>query len=116
MKRFLIGASFAATVLFAGTAFANDEDKFRKMDSDGDSRISSAEYSAHAQQTFTMMDTNGDGAVTMEEMKMHKKMKKDGMHKDGMHHDGARKDGTDRESTARDAMGRDRGPGNDRDN
>jgi Ca2+-binding EF-hand superfamily protein len=91
MKRTLICTSLVATVLFAGTAFANDQEKFRKMDTDGDGRLTSAEHMAGAQEMFTKMDANGDGAVTMEEMKAHKDMKHDS--KDGKRGDHMRRDG-----------------------
>jgi Ca2+-binding EF-hand superfamily protein len=104
MKRTLICTSLVATVLFAGTAFANDQEKFRKMDTDGDGRVTAAEHAAGAQQMFTMMDSNGDGGVTMEEMKMYKDMKRDS--KDGMDGDRMRRDG------ATDAGGMQRDGGN----
>jgi Ca2+-binding EF-hand superfamily protein len=76
MKRFLIATSLVTTVLLAGTALANDKDKFRMMDTDGDGRISASEHAAGSQQMFMMMDANKDGAVTMEEMKAKMEMMK----------------------------------------
>lgn len=95
MKRFfLISTSLVATVLLAGTAFANEQEKFRTMDTNNDGRITAAEHAAGAQRMFTMMDTNKDGAVTMEEMKAHKDMKHDmkDRGRDNMNRDGARSD------------------------
>lgn len=90
MKRSLICTSLFASMLLAGTAFAGDGgDKFRKMDTDGDGRITAAEHAAGAQAMFTKMDTNKDGAITMQEMEAHKDMKHDMKHdsKDDRHDD-----------------------------
>lgn len=81
MKRSLMCISLAAATLFAGAAFAKDGDeKFRKMDTDSDGRITASEHAAHAQQMFTMIDTNRDGAISRQEMEAHKGMKKSRMH------------------------------------
>jgi pentapeptide MXKDX repeat protein len=112
MKRSLIPLSMFAGLALAGAAFANHhegDDKFRKMDTNNDGRVTAAEHAAAAQQMFTMMDGNRDGAVTMEEMKMHKEMKKDGMHKDGMHKDNMRHEGMQKDGMRRDATTRDGG-------
>ena len=76
---------FAATVLLSavalsGAAFAGDmsADKIKKMDTNGDGRLSAAEHEAGARKMFTMMDSNKDGSVTVAEMDAsHKMMKKD---------------------------------------
>lgn len=81
MKRSLMCISLAAATVFAGAAFAKDgEEKFRKMDTDSDGRITASEHAAHAQHMFTMIDTNRDGAITMQEMEAHREMKKDRKH------------------------------------
>lgn len=95
MKRSLICTSLFVSTLLAGTAFAGDgEDKFRKMDSNGDGRITATEHANAAQQMFMMADANKDGAVTMQEMEMHKDMKHDKKHgdKDDMGGDRTRRD------------------------
>lgn len=105
MKHPLISLSMFAGLALAGAAFANHhegDDKFRKMDTNKDGRVTAAEHAATAQQMFTMMDANRDGAVTMEEMKMHKDMKKDGMHKGGMRHEGMQMDDRRQDGAARD--------------
>lgn len=59
-------------------AFANaPDDKFAKMDGNGDGKISRAEHSAGAQQMFAEMDANSDGIVTAAEMDAKKSMKPD---------------------------------------
>lgn len=63
----LIACSLA---LVAGSAFANDKDvagKMKKMDTDGDGRISQAEYTAGKQHKFDKLDTNNDGVVSADE-------------------------------------------------
>lgn len=105
MKRFLIATTLATTVLLAGTALANEQDKFRMMDTDGDGRISASEHAAGAQRMFMMMDTDSDGAITMEEMKAHMEMKRDKGH---------RRDDHGHDTMGRDTMGRDRARPDDR--
>ena len=61
---------------FAGTAVAGDgnlssTDKVKKMDLDGDQRLSLAEFTAGGHKTsadFARYDVNGDGYVTDEEI------------------------------------------------
>ncbi|KAF1713564.1 hypothetical protein CSC74_17225 [Pseudoxanthomonas yeongjuensis] len=68
----LASAAFA----FAGAAIAGDgnlssTDKVKKMDADGDSRLSLAEFTAGGHKTsddFAKYDINGDGYVTDEEI------------------------------------------------
>ena len=52
------------------SAFAgNDADKhFKKMDANGDGKISRAEHAAGAKQMFAQCDANSDGVVTAAEM------------------------------------------------
>jgi Ca2+-binding EF-hand superfamily protein len=51
---------------------------FKAMDTNGDGRVSRAEYAAHAQKKFDDMDANHDGQVTLAEMEAaHAKMKAD---------------------------------------
>lgn len=50
-------------------ALANKpDDKFAKMDTDGDGKISRTEHAAGAQRMFAEMDANSDGIVTAAEM------------------------------------------------
>ena len=66
----------SAAIAFAGAAFAGDDnmsstDKVRKMDMDGDSRLSLSEFTAGGHKTaddFGKYDVNGDGYVTDEEI------------------------------------------------
>ena len=66
----------SAAIAFAGIAFAGDDnlsstDKVRKMDIDGDGRLSLAEFTASGHKTaddFARYDVNGDGHVTDEEI------------------------------------------------
>lgn len=59
-------------VAFAG---GDKDEKFSKMDTDGDGRISRVEHRAGAQQMFAEMDANRDGLVTAAEMEGKKEMK-----------------------------------------
>lgn len=66
----------SAAIAFAGAAFAGDDtmsstDKVRKMDLDGDSRLSLSEFTAGGHKTaddFAKYDVNGDGYVNDEEI------------------------------------------------
>lgn len=52
--------------------------RLKKIDTDGDGKMSRAEFLAHAEQRFAKMDSDGDGFVTKEEGKAaHKKMRKE---------------------------------------
>lgn len=65
-----------ATLAFAGAAIAGDgtmssTDKVKKMDLDGDNRLSLAEFTAGGHKTaddFAKYDINGDSYVTDEEI------------------------------------------------
>lgn len=74
-------AAVAASVALSGTALAGDmnsAEKIKKMDTNGDGRLSAAEHEAGAREMFMKMDTNKDGSVTAAEMDAsHKAMKKD---------------------------------------
>lgn len=50
------------------TFAAGSDEKFERMDTNGDGQISRTEHSAGGRQVFTQLDTNGDGAVTVAEM------------------------------------------------
>ena len=67
----------AVAIAFAGAAMAGDGDtltsteKVRKMDIDGDNRLSLAEFTAGGRKTaddFARFDIDGDGYVTDEEI------------------------------------------------
>lgn len=58
-------ALFALPAAFAGH---DDDAMFKKMDANGDGKISRAEHAAAAQQMFKECDANGDGVVTAAEM------------------------------------------------
>ncbi len=60
------------TLLALPSALANTKEtadtKFRSMDTNGDGKVSRAEFEAFDQQKFARMDANGDGFVTAEEL------------------------------------------------
>lgn len=70
MKRNKMIVAMGAMLLMPALASAND-DKMKKMDTDGDGAVSSAEHAAGAQQMFTAMDANKDGSVSAAEMDAH---------------------------------------------
>jgi Ca2+-binding EF-hand superfamily protein len=68
--------SLAASMclLAAPFALAGDKgDKFQKMDTDGDGRVSRTEHAAGARQMFQVCDADGDGVMTAAELKSHGK-------------------------------------------
>jgi len=79
MKRNTMMMAVGAMLLVPALASAGD-DKMKKMDTNGDGAISSAEHAAGAQQMFTAMDGNKDGSVSATEMDAHWAAHKD---KDG---------------------------------
>ncbi|WP_052632107.1 hypothetical protein [Pseudoxanthomonas suwonensis] len=63
-------SAFAAGSATAGDGNLSSTDKVRKMDTDGDSRLSLAEFTAGGRKTaddFARYDINGDGYITDEE-------------------------------------------------
>ena len=73
----LAAAAFVLPLALATTAVAGDDknmsstEKVKKMDTDGDSRLSLAEFTAGGHKTaddFAKFDINGDGYVTDEEI------------------------------------------------
>ena len=57
------------SLLLVPAVFAGDSGKkLKKMDTDGDGRVSRTEHSAAAQKMFNDCDTNQDGFVTATEM------------------------------------------------
>jgi Ca2+-binding EF-hand superfamily protein len=57
------------SLLLAPFAWANNPDeKFAKMDTDGNGQISREEHAAGTERMFAEIDTNGDGVVTATEM------------------------------------------------
>jgi Ca2+-binding EF-hand superfamily protein len=70
-----IGLGAAAMTAFFGLAGARvaladaESDMFKKMDTDGDGKISADEFAAAHKEKFQKMDTNGDGKLSPEEMK-----------------------------------------------
>lgn len=87
MKKAILMAAMAAFV--ATPALANDpakmdakvDEKFMKMDTDGNGSISEAEFTAAKAEKFGDADTNGDGAISKDELKAAWKEKKE-EHKD----------------------------------
>jgi Ca2+-binding EF-hand superfamily protein len=56
-----------ARVALADTESAEAE--FKKMDTNGDGKISADEWTAAHKEMFSKMDTNGDGKISVDEMK-----------------------------------------------
>jgi Ca2+-binding EF-hand superfamily protein len=66
-----IGIVLALTVLLASSAtFAQDSrsDYLQLFDSNGDGRVSEAEYLAYMSRSFQGMDSNGDGILETDEL------------------------------------------------
>ncbi|HYD18120.1 MAG TPA: EF-hand domain-containing protein [Patescibacteria group bacterium] len=117
MKYFALAA--LAVLMAAQPALACDKHMdgktdawFKKMDKDGDGKLTQGEHDAFGNKMFKEADANGDGSVTLEEMKAaHKDMKakhddhnhgKSGDHDDDHHkgdhdddHGGSDKSGSD---------------------
>jgi len=67
--------TFAAGVAMAGDGNLSSTEKVKMMDSDGDNRLSLAEFTAGGHKTaddFAKYDVNGDGYVTDEEIEIGK--------------------------------------------
>jgi Ca2+-binding EF-hand superfamily protein len=65
-------------VLVAGLsmpAFANHEEKMKKMDADGDGKVSSSEHASGAAQMFAELDTDKNDSVSLAEMEAHMQAK-----------------------------------------
>lgn len=69
----LSSAAVLALSLASVTAMAKDsknpEEKFKKMDTNSDNKISEEEYEDKMEEKFKKMDTNSDGFLTMDEKK-----------------------------------------------
>ena len=74
-------AGVAAVLALSGAAIAGDmssAEKIKKMDTNGDGKLSAAEHAASSREMFMKMDTNKNGNVTVAEMDAsHKRMMKD---------------------------------------
>jgi len=88
----------AAAMAFAAAASANHHgstaEKIQMLDTDGDGRVSQAEFTAKDGKTaadFARIDTNRDGYVTAAEMDAYKAMEKDRNDDGHKMHDGAHK-------------------------
>lgn len=64
----LIGLSLPAAAFAHGDKAGHEAAMFKKMDANGDGKISADEHAAGAKAMFEAMDTNHDGKVTAEEM------------------------------------------------
>lgn len=72
MKKLLMGV--VALTILAAPAMAKDiDEKFSKMDKNGDGMISESEFTAQkgSDYKFSDVDTNGDGFVSKEELAAH---------------------------------------------
>lgn len=63
-------------VAMSCSRYKHHKHHWKKMDADGDNRISKAEFTKYTQNKFGQMDANKDGFVTKEEKKAWKKNKK----------------------------------------
>ena len=63
-------AAAAALLLASTAALAQDSraEYLQRFDSDGDGRVSAAEYVAYMSQGFRNMDSNGDGIIDTDEL------------------------------------------------
>jgi len=80
MRALFLAAAFAGTmtggVALAGQAAPTDQaapggrgaGMMMRADTNGDGKISRAEYTAMSEQRFARMDKNGDGAITADEV------------------------------------------------
>ncbi len=63
----------ALATFVAAPAMANDpakfDEKFSKMDADGNGSISESEFTSAKAEKFEDADTNGDGMISKEELK-----------------------------------------------
>lgn len=67
-KTLLVGGLAALTLAAAGAAFAQQTPaRSMRADTDGDSRLSQAEFVRQRVQRLIAMDSNGDGSVTADE-------------------------------------------------
>ena len=72
MKKFAVVTSVAVIALAGGSALANMhggnwEEKFEKVDTSNDGKISMGEWNAHGKVWFDKIDANKDGNITKAE-------------------------------------------------
>jgi hypothetical protein len=69
-KSWTVGLLTAAGLCASPMALANmdSHEKFQKMDTNGDGRVSRDEHASFAKSKFAKMDANGDNSVTTAEM------------------------------------------------
>ena len=78
MNKLTTAVAFTATMAFAGIACAGEgtaTDKVKKLDTDGDGKVSLTEFTAHPGKTeadFAKYDVNADGYATVAEMEVAK--------------------------------------------
>lgn len=58
----------AAALLISASAFANEGEHFKEMDTNSDGRISTAEHEAAGMTKFSKADKNADGMLTKDEL------------------------------------------------
>lgn len=67
-KSLLVACSLAAFALPAVLSAGDSDKHFKKMDADGDGKVTRTEHAAGAKQMFAKCDANSDGMVTAAEM------------------------------------------------
>ena len=96
MNKYVLTAAMAVALgLTSGAALAGHHEgdhkggkMMERVDTDGDGKVSAAEFMAKHQEKFTQMDKDGDGFLTKEEMKdAHESMKDKWKERKEMRHD-----------------------------
>lgn len=80
--RYLLAGLLAVGLMSAPVVFADNHGgkggkMFEKHDTNGDGVISKAEFLTHAEERFAKMDADGNGEISKEEAKAYKKAMKE---------------------------------------
>ncbi|WP_266170372.1 EF-hand domain-containing protein [Dyella subtropica] len=69
MRKFFIAALFALPLLAAAQSYPSTPAEYlKRMDTNGDGKVSEAEYVEYMSAGFRRMDTNGDGVLEADEL------------------------------------------------